>query len=118
MENKTTKTEPLTLTDFAENQPDLCDEIRAEGAMKERERIRNIMACDNAKGRMDLTKELAFTTDLAAVEVEQILAHAPMEQVISSFEKAMENTPNPHISPDGDEDESNKLALANRIANY
>ena len=67
-------------------------------------RTESIMSCEEAKGREDLAKFLAFSTKLDVDAVRSALAKAPKpaQAAANPFERAMASTANPQVGADGD----------------
>lgn len=74
----------------------------------ERERVSNILNCEEAKGREQMAKHLAMETEMSADEAKKLLAVAPKETAeapkkeagANPFEKAMDATKNPNVGAD------------------
>ena len=127
MSDKTEKpaatTEPgnITAASIAASHPDVAEALRAEGrtgaeeagraagaaagATAERERIRSILAHDEAKDRPALAQALAFTTDMTVEAAAALLGKSAKEakpSQFASFDAAMRSTGNPNVGADAD----------------
>ena len=98
--------------------PDLVKQINREAMVAERDRIKSILASEEAKGREELAREMCFLTEMSAMEAHQLLAHAPMAQPkpATSFERVMAGIPNPDIMPGGNEGMDDVDTTAKRLA--
>lgn len=67
------------------------------------QRTEAILSADEAKGREDLARFLAFSTTLSvdAAKAALVKAPKPVELVASPFEAAMRSAGNPQVGPDG-----------------
>lgn len=91
----------------------------------ERARVGAILSCDEAKGREELARELAFQTEMSAGAAKKILAKAPVAQAAVTTEKqpnvleaAMGKVANPAVGADGAHDKTEEQQasdLATRI---
>lgn len=111
----------MNIETLTQDHPQLVTQLRQEGAMAERERIKGIVGCEAATGREQLARELAFTTDINAHEACLLLEHAPQTQAkpTTSFEKAMAGIPNPDVAPGGANEGTDDVeATAKRLASY
>lgn len=92
----------------------------AEALMSHNARTEAILGCDEAKGRDDLAKFLAFNTSLDVDAARAALAKAPKpaEPVANPFDRAMMAAGNPQVGPDGqaipDEPKPGAMAAAMR----
>lgn len=111
--------ETMTAAQVAEHYPETAEalraegreaaaaDLRAEGVQAERERIRSILAHDEAKDRPQLAQTLAFTTDLDVEAAAALLAKAAKESKPSqfaSFDAAMRAAGNPKVGADREQD--------------
>ncbi len=110
--------ETLNLETLSKDHPDLLATIQRDCTKKERERFKDILSCEHAVGRAQLAKEIALSTEISAMDANHLLANAPKEETkaTNSFERVMVGVPNPEITPDVDEQESDIEAVASRIA--
>ncbi len=110
--------ETLNLETLSKDHPDLLATIQQDSAKKERERFKDILSCEHAAGREQLAQEIALSTEISAMDANHLLANAPKEETkaTNSFERVMAGVPNPEITPDADEQESDIEAVASRIA--
>lgn len=111
----------MNIETLKQEQPDLVANIARDAGKSERERIKGIMACDEAVGRDELAKGIAFDTEMDAVQAQQMLAMAPKAEsksTDSSFEKAMSKTDNPDVGADVNEEDQQVDATIQRIATY
>lgn len=83
------------------------DAVRREAVTQtqsaERARIGAIIGCDEAKGREDLARHLAFDTDMTAEAAKLALAKAPVaaaETQTNPLAAAMKAAGNPQVGPD------------------
>lgn len=117
-----TKPEAITAASIAASHPEVADALRAEGrtgaeeagrtagATAERERIRGILAHDEAKDRPQLAQTLAFTTDLTVDAASALLAKAakePKASQFAGFDAAMRAAGNPQVGADGEATDTN-----------
>ena len=105
--NKTTEAEPKaaeTQTPPAPPAPHGATDI-SEGRKGERERIRAILACEEAKGRETLARTIALETDTDPEAARKLLAAAQPESK-NSFAEAMARVKNPEVGADADNPES------------
>ena len=117
---KTTKEQsPMTLEELKANHPDLITQIETGARAAERKRFEDILGSEEAKGREKLAQEIALGTELSAIEASQLLSCASpdVKAQVSDFETAMANTKNPDIKPEGEQQEDDIDAVAQRIAN-
>ena len=88
----------------------------------ERARIGAIVGADEAKGREELAKHLAFSTEMSAEMALATLKASPAkstESTGSGFEQAMADMTNPDIEPDDGESEGVSAdMIAKRIAQF
>jgi signal peptide peptidase SppA len=98
--------------EVAEKFPDIAaafrSEGKAEGVTAERARIKGILACEDAGGRIELAQELAFGTDMAAESAVALLAKAPKAAApqnsnADALAAAMAKVENPNVGADVDE---------------
>jgi len=75
------------------------------GKKAERERIRAILACEEAKGRELLSRTIALETDMELEAARKLLAAAQPESK-NSFAEAMARVKNPEVGADADNPES------------
>ena len=75
------------------------------GKKAERERIRAILACEEAKGRESLARTIALETDMELEAARKLLAAAQPESK-NSFAEAMARVKNPEVGADADNPES------------
>ena len=118
---KTSPTKEKTSMDIetlVQEHPDLVTQIRREATMAERERIKGIVSCAEAQKREGLAQEIAFGTELSAIEAQHLLGTSPMaqEQPSTSFERVMASVPNPDVTPAGQDDVDDVEAFAKRVA--
>lgn len=80
----------------------------AQAGISERQRIEQILASDEAKGRTTLANHLAFKTAMSVDEAKGALAAAPAESGATStpLDVAMAATAQPNISADGSQEQS------------
>jgi hypothetical protein len=71
-----------------------------QGSASERDRIKSIIASDEAKGREELAHYFAFDTDLAAETVLLALAKSPA--IKSNLDSAMAREAQPKLGTGGD----------------
>lgn len=79
--------------------------ITAEAVTAERERMKDIIGCEEAKGRESLAKHIAFDTKMPVGDAKKILLSTPQSNRKagkSQFELAMLAQGNPDILPDYD----------------
>jgi hypothetical protein len=69
--------------------------------VRERERIRSILRCQEAKGREGLADHLAFQTDVDPEQAKKLLAAARTHARDENFFAAMANISNPTVGVDG-----------------
>lgn len=87
------------------------DQIRLDAAAATKKRIGDIMGLDEAKGRDELAKHLAFSTELTVDQVKAALGAAPKPMAAAppakpnALEAAMQNQPNPQVGADRAEGE-------------
>ena len=112
--------ENITIESLKQEQPDLVASIARDANKSERERIKGIMNCAEAKGREDLAKSMAFDTDMDAILVQQMMATAPVLKVSNStpLDLAMATMGNPDVGADMGEEEQQMGAVINRISKY
>lgn len=86
-----------------------------EAVTANRTRCRDILACDEAKGREELAHNLAFETDLTVDQVKAALAKAPKVELVkpNGFEAAMQAAGNPRIGPDAPHEVTGVSSLDN-----
>ena len=77
----------------------------SEGRKGERERIRAILGCEEAKGRETLARTIALETDMELEAARKLLAAAQPESK-NSFAEAMARVKNPEVGADADNSES------------
>ena len=77
----------------------------SEGRKGERERIRAILACEEAKGRETLARTIALETDMELEAARKLLAAAQPESK-NSFAEAMARVKNPEVGADAENPES------------
>ncbi len=103
-----------------EQHQDLVVQIKTTAVTDEKKRLKDIIGCEEAKGRENLAQQIAVNTSISAEEAITLLSAAPIEKetkATSSFEKVMASIPNPEITPDGNEEDANNIeAIATRIA--
>jgi signal peptide peptidase SppA len=75
------------------------------GRTVERERIRAILGCEEAKGRESLARTIALETDSEPEQARKLLAAAPVESR-NSFAEAMARVKNPEVGADADNPEN------------
>ena len=75
------------------------------GRNGERERIRAILGCEEAKGRESLARTIALETDTDPEAARKLLAASPAESR-NSFAEAMARVKNPEVGADEDNPES------------
>ena len=85
----------------------------AAGRMDERERIRAILGCEEAKGRETLARTIALETDTDPEAARKLLAAAQPESK-NSFAEAMARVKNPEVGADAENPES-EVAEVKRI---
>lgn len=109
----------MTLEELKANHPDLITQIETGARAAERKRFEDILGSEEAKGREKLAQEIALGTELSAIEASQLLSCASpdVKAQVSDFETAMANTKNPDIKPEGEQQEDDIDAVAQRIAN-
>ena len=110
--------ETLNLETLSKDHPDLLATIQRDSTKKERERLKDILSCEHAAGREQLAQEIALSTEISAMDANHLLANATKEETkaTNSFDRVMAGVPNPEITPDVDEQESDIEAVASRIA--
>jgi len=81
----------------------------ASPAQLERARISGIIDCEEAKGREDMAKHLAYSTDMSVDEAKKLLAIAPTKANGNKLDKAMQNF-QPRIPNAGANDDGEKIA--------
>jgi ClpP class serine protease len=92
-----------------------------EGAATERARTKDILGCEEAKGRGKLASHLAFNTDMTVADAKAILAETPAEVAAGTknpLENAMSRIKNPAVGADADGDQTEgqeAVALATGI---
>lgn len=101
----------LTASQVVAQYPEAAAEIRAggvdEGRQAERERIRAILASEEATDRAELANHLAFETDMAADAAVAMLAKAPKAAKATAFNQldaVMRREGNPNVGADADSD--------------
>ena len=77
----------------------------SEGRKGERERIRAILGCEEAKGRETLARTIALETDMELEAARKLLAAAQPESK-NSFAEAMARVKNPEVGADSENPES------------
>jgi len=77
----------------------------SEGRKGERERIRAILGCEEAKGRESLARTIALETDTDPEAARKLLAASPAESR-NSFAEAMARVKNPEVGADAENPES------------
>ncbi|WP_338050534.1 S49 family peptidase [Pseudemcibacter aquimaris] len=106
--------------------PDLTASLEQEaqggGIKAERDRLKEILSHTEAADRSELAKHLAFETDMTVEAAVALLSKAPKEQQshaeASGFQAAMDEIPNPTITPSREEDEEADEDVAKRLASY
>lgn len=75
-------------------------------ASDEKQRIKGIQGCDEAKGREQLASHLAFETNMSVTEAKALLAASPKaaasDTPANPFAAAMNATPNPNVGADAE----------------
>jgi ATP-dependent Clp protease protease subunit len=75
-------------------------EATLSGAIAERERIKAIMACDEAKGRDELASYLAYDTTMSVDDAKKMLGKAPKAATATNRLDVAMNGTNPNVGPD------------------
>lgn len=122
-----------TAANFARLCPEQADALRKEGAdakatemqgqvdaaagtaEAERDRIKGILGCDEAKGRETLAQHLAFEDDISVDKAKAYLAAAPVAskgKPNDPLAAAMAGEPEPAVGADGDQDDELEQAVA------
>ena len=78
----------------------------SEGRKGERERIRAILGCEEAKGRESLARTIALETDTDPEAARKLLAAAAPAESRNSFAEAMARVKNPEVGADAENPES------------
>ncbi len=115
----TTKETVMDLPTLTQDHPALLAEVQATAKTAERSRIQTILASEEAKDRGDLAQHLAFATDMAPDAAVAMLAKAPKIEPApktSGFEAAMNELPNPKITPAAEAEEDDVDSVAKRLA--
>ena len=98
------------------------EKLTISAVESERARIGAIIGADEAKGREELAKHLAFSTEMSAEMALATLKASPAkstEATGSGFEQAMADMANPDIEPDdGESEEVSADLIAKRIAQF
>lgn len=111
----------VNIETLTKEHPELVSQLRQEGAVAERERIKTILASEAAVGREPLAREMALEMDIGSAEACQLLARTPVAEAkpSTSFEKVMAGIPNPDVAPGGANEGTNDVeATAKRLASY
>lgn len=107
-----TQPEKITAESIAANHPDVATALRTEGKTEgeqagraaERERIKGILASDEADGRHQLATHLAFETDTSVEAATALLSKSAKESKAAAgfdaFDKAMRAEGNPDVGAD------------------
>lgn len=84
-------------------QPDgkATEELLLAGRRAERDRIRAILGCEEAKGREQLARTIAVETDNDPEAARKLLTAAPLESK-NTFAEAMSRVKNPEVGADAD----------------
>ena len=85
------------------------------GRMDERERIRAILGCEEAKGRESLARTIALETDTDPEAARKLLAAAQPESK-NSFAEAMARVKNPEVGADAENPESEAAEVKRILA--
>lgn len=95
-------------------------EAGATAVKAERDRIRGILGCEEAKGRMALAVALALDSDSAPEAAKKLLAAAPKDEgkPANALAAAMAGLKNPEVGADGSGDGDDAAAEARRIAAF
>jgi signal peptide peptidase SppA len=120
------KPSTLTAAQVAEQHPQAVEALRTEahatgmgeGAKAERERVKAILGSDEASGRDELARHLAFDGDLTAEQAVAMLGKAPKASAASGFDKlnaAMQREGNANVGADNDSDAGEDKAHASLI---
>ena len=98
------------------------EKLTISAVESERARIGAIIGADEAKGREELAKHLAFSTEMSAEMALATLKASPAKSAKatgSGFEQAMADMANPDIEPnDGESEEVSADMVAKRIAQF
>lgn len=85
----------------------------------DRQRVNAILSCDEAKGREDLAKHFALSTDMSVDDAKKALGLAPKAAAANAtgaaFAAAMDNGDNPNVGADGGQS-SSEMTVGQRIA--
>lgn len=93
----------------------------ADTRLAERQRIKDIQACEEAKGKSQLANHLALDTELSVDDARKILAAAAPEQAQaapagrSAFEAAMDTGKHPEVGAEAEAQGQGEQSAAQRI---
>lgn len=93
-----------------------------EAAKAERARVAGIQGCDEAKGRDELAKHLAFNTSMSVDDAKAILAASPKAQAAedkpatgNGFKAAMDASKHPNVGADASANDNGEQSVAARV---
>lgn len=113
------ETNPTPAAETPKPDPAIAVADTREAKKAERDRVSGILASEEAKGRDELARHLAFETDMSAVDAKALLARAPKAgSVVGAFEAAMAGVANPKVGVAGTSGADSEQALIAAMVGY
>lgn len=93
----------------------------SDAKAEERQRISGILGSEEAEGREDQAKHIAFNTDMSAEDAVSLMAASEKKSEQSranALDLAMANEENPDLTEDGGASDDEDAARASAVAEY